>query len=67
MCGKSVGPTRRLRVFTNAATEVDRWWQVDPGALDVEIVRSLSFLRAGRTLHLPLGLPAALRRRSAGG
>jgi glycosyltransferase involved in cell wall biosynthesis len=35
---------------------------VDPGGLDLEIVRGVSWVRGGRTLHLPLGLFGALRR-----
>ncbi len=55
-------PGFRLRVFTSAATEFDRSWSVDSGGLDVARVRGLSRVRRGRTLHVPLGLPLALRR-----
>ena len=54
-------PGWQLRVFTNAETEFDRSWQVDPAGLDVECVPSLSLVRGHRTLHLPWGLPPALQ------
>lgn len=55
-------PAWQLRVFVNAQSESDRCWKVDPGPLDVELVRSVSFVRGGRTLHVPLALFGALRR-----
>jgi glycosyltransferase involved in cell wall biosynthesis len=55
-------PDWHLRVFVNAESESDRCWEVDSGPLDTELVRSVSVVRSGRTLHLPLGLHAALRR-----
>jgi len=54
-------PGWRLRVFLNAESESNRCWQVDPGSLDTELVRSISCVRGQRTLHLPLGLFAAMR------
>ena len=61
---RSIAATRgwRLRIFTNAATEFDRSWQVDPGGLDVEQVRGSSWVQGDRTLHLPWALPGALWR-----
>lgn len=55
-------PGWQLRIFTNARTEFDRSWQVDPTGLDVERVPSLSLVAGHRTLHLPWGLPSALAR-----
>jgi glycosyltransferase involved in cell wall biosynthesis len=55
-------PGWRLRVFTSAETEFDRGWSADAGDLDVARVRGVSRVRNGRTLHVPLGLPLALRR-----
>jgi glycosyltransferase involved in cell wall biosynthesis len=55
-------PGWQLRVFTNAESEPDRCWKVDPGPLDAELVRSISLVRGGRTLHVPLGLFGALHR-----
>jgi glycosyltransferase involved in cell wall biosynthesis len=55
-------PGWRLRIFTSAETEFDRSWNVDSGGLDVVRVRGASLVRRGRTLHLPLALPLALRR-----
>lgn len=55
-------PGWQLRVFANAETESDRSWEVDSGGLDIEVVRSISRVRAGRTLHVPLGLLGALFR-----
>jgi glycosyltransferase involved in cell wall biosynthesis len=55
-------PGWQLRVLLNARSEFDRSWEVDPGGLDLEIVRSVSFVRGERTLHVPLGLFGALRR-----
>jgi len=55
-------PDWRLRVFTNAATEFDRSWQVDAADLDVECVPSFSLVRGHRTLHIPWALPPALLR-----
>jgi glycosyltransferase involved in cell wall biosynthesis len=66
-------PGWRLRVFASAASEFDRSWDVRGGGLDVELVRGPALVRRvatrGRaaaeqrvTLHLPLGLPAALAR-----
>ena len=55
-------PGWRLRVLLNARSEFNRSWEVDPGGLDLEIVRSVSLVRGGRTLHVPLGLFGALRR-----
>jgi glycosyltransferase involved in cell wall biosynthesis len=55
-------PGWQLRVLLNARSEFDRAWEVDPGGLDLEIVRSVSFVRGGRTIHVPLGLFGALRR-----
>jgi glycosyltransferase involved in cell wall biosynthesis len=55
-------PGWRLRIFTNAHTEFDRSWQVDPAGLDVECVPSLSLVAGDRTLHVPWGLPPALAR-----
>jgi glycosyltransferase involved in cell wall biosynthesis len=52
----------KLRIFTSAESEFDRSWSVDTGGLDVARVRGLSWVRRGRTLHLPLGLPLALAR-----
>ena len=62
-----------LRVFVSSDSEFDRNWRVDAGSLDVVRVRSASLRRRvatrGRarfdqivTLHVPIGLPAALRR-----
>src|SRR5262249_54286676 len=48
--------------FVGAATESDRSWSCDPGALDVERVPGISRVWRGRTLHLPLGLPRSLHR-----
>lgn len=55
-------PGWRLGIFTSAATEFDRAWDVDSGGLDLFRVRGLSFVRRGRTHHLPLALPFALLR-----
>jgi glycosyltransferase involved in cell wall biosynthesis len=64
-------PGWQLRIFTNAESEFDRSWRVDASGLEVERVRSLAlrqrFGRGSRaaletTLHLPLGLFAALLR-----
>ena len=55
-------PGWSLRVLLNARSEFDRSWEVDPGGLDLEIVKSASFVRGGRTLHIPTGLFGALRR-----
>ena len=55
-------PGWQLRVLLNARSEFNRSWEVKPGGLDVEIVKSVSFVRGGRTLHVPLGLWGALRR-----
>jgi len=55
-------PGWRLRVLLNAHSEFNRSWEVDPGGLDLEIVKSVSLVRDGRTLHIPLGLFGALRR-----
>jgi glycosyltransferase involved in cell wall biosynthesis len=66
-------PGWTLRVMLCARSEFDRSWRVDEGGLDVEIVRSLSFRRRIRTrgqaaayqivtVHLPIGLLAALLR-----
>jgi glycosyltransferase involved in cell wall biosynthesis len=55
-------PGWQLRVLLNARSEFDRSWEVDPGGLDLEIVRSVSFVRGGRTIHIPLRLFGALRR-----
>ncbi len=61
---RSLAETRgwRLRIFTNAETEFDRAWRVDPGGLDVEQVRASSLARYDRTFHVPWGLPGALWR-----
>lgn len=59
------------RFFTNAATEPGRSWRIDPGSLEVELVRSVSFRRRFGfrhdgdqivTAYLPIGLLGALRR-----
>jgi glycosyltransferase involved in cell wall biosynthesis len=66
-------PGWRLRVFVSSDSEFDRSWRVDAGSLDAVRVRSASLRRrvATRgqthfdqivTLHVPIGLPAALRR-----
>jgi len=56
-------PGWQLRIFTSAETEFDRSWSVDTGDLDVVVVPGLSHVVGGRrTVHLPLGLPLALRR-----
>lgn len=55
-------PGFELRIFTDAITEFDRSWSVDTGGLDVVRTRGLSWVRRGRTLHVPLGLPLALAR-----
>lgn len=55
-------PGWRLRVFTSAETEFDRSWSVDISGLDVVRVPGISHVARGRTRHLPLGLPLALRR-----
>jgi len=55
-------PGWRLRIFTSAATEFDRAWNVDSGGLDLTRVRGPSLVRRGRTLHVPLALPLALLR-----
>ncbi len=55
-------PGWRLRIFTSAESEFDRSWSVDTGGLDVARVRGLSWVRRGRTMHLPLALPLALAR-----
>jgi glycosyltransferase involved in cell wall biosynthesis len=66
-------PGWRLRLFVSAASEFDRSWHVAPGGLDIERVPGPALVRRvaarGRaaadqlvTLHLPLGLPAALAR-----
>ncbi len=57
-------PGWQLRVLLNARSEFDRSWEVevDPGGLDLEIVKGVSFVRGGRTLHVPFGLFGALRR-----
>lgn len=55
-------PGWRLRIFTSAASEFDRAWNVDTGGLDVVRVRGLSRILRGRTLHVPLALPLALLR-----
>jgi glycosyltransferase involved in cell wall biosynthesis len=57
-------PGWQLRVLLNARSEFDRSWEVevDPSGLDLEIVKGVSFVRGGRTLHVPLGLFGALRR-----
>jgi glycosyltransferase involved in cell wall biosynthesis len=70
--GTGAGATMDWRVLTNAATEFDRGWRVDAEDLDVECVRGVSVQREFAfggdrarqrvTTHLPLGLPAALRR-----
>jgi glycosyltransferase involved in cell wall biosynthesis len=64
-------PGWTLRVFVSADSEFDRSWRVDAGGLDVVCVRSASLRRRVRTrgparfeqvvtLHVPIGLPAAL-------
>jgi glycosyltransferase involved in cell wall biosynthesis len=55
-------PGWRLRIFASAATEPGRSWTADPGGLDVVRVRGVSRAHGRRTLHVPLGLPLALRR-----
>jgi glycosyltransferase involved in cell wall biosynthesis len=66
-------PGWRLRLFVCAEREFDRGWQVRAGRLEVERVPGPALVRRvatrGRaaaeqlvTLHLPLGLPAALAR-----
>lgn len=55
-------PGWRLRIFTSAEREFDRSWSVDTSGLEVERVPGISQPLHGRTLHLPLGLPLALRR-----
>jgi glycosyltransferase involved in cell wall biosynthesis len=55
-------PGWQLRVFVDAASEFDRSWRVDARGLDVAGSGSLSRVRRGRTLHVPLRLPAALER-----
>jgi glycosyltransferase involved in cell wall biosynthesis len=55
-------PGWQLRLLLNARSEFNRSWEVDPGGLDLEIVKSVSLVRGGRTLHVPLGLLEALRR-----
>lgn len=65
-------PGLRWRFFTNAATEFDRSWRIDPGDLDVESVRSIAFRRRSSfarkaggllvTSYIPVGLLHALRR-----
>jgi glycosyltransferase involved in cell wall biosynthesis len=60
------------RFFVNAESEINRNWRSDPGDLDVECVRSLSFQRhfafGGEharervTTHVPLGLFESLLR-----
>jgi glycosyltransferase involved in cell wall biosynthesis len=63
----------KLRIFVSSDSEFDRDWRVNAGSLDVVRVRSASLRRRvatrGRarfdqivTLHVPIGLPAALRR-----
>ena len=52
----------QLRVLVSADSEFDRSWRVDASELDVEQVPGISWVRAGATRHLPLGLFAALRR-----
>ena len=58
-------PGWQLRVLLNARSEFDRSWEVNPDGLDLEIVKSVSLVRGGRTLHIPLGLLGALRRFSS--
>ncbi len=66
-------PGWELRVMVNAESEFDRSWQVERGSLDVERVTGFALRRRIRargralyhqitTLHIPTGLPAALRR-----
>jgi glycosyltransferase involved in cell wall biosynthesis len=66
-------PGWRLRLLVSAEREFDRSWEVRRGGLDVERVAGPALVRRvatrGRaaaeqlvTLHLPLGLPAALAR-----
>jgi len=66
-------PGWTLRVFVSADSEFDRSWPVDAGGLDVVRVRNASRRRRVRTrgranfeqivtLHVPIGLPTALRR-----
>lgn len=66
-------PGWRLRYFVNAEREFDRHWEVDFGALDVRVSRSLALRRTVRcrapipfeqeiALHLPWGIWGDLRR-----